>query len=295
MFKMPKWEARNPLGIIALFISLIYGMSALLLGTSIGKLEKWNETILVIFIVLFPCAVLTIFGWLVACHHRKLYGPGDFKNDDAFLVAGGLENSAELGAKYEAEIKEDISIANVNIDDAEQTSSDDVSELKESAQRLKFESNLLKDIPSEPIRRAYMAESLVFQDLQDEFKGFLRRETKIKTKSGFINVDGVVRGEGGDTIVEVKYTSNPSRIKPILRSACRKLKRFRNELIGEKYNFRAVLVLDGHKNPPNVHDILMDLHDEYGFDVAVSNFFGLLEKYGFSEGEEFAPKMHQNS
>ena len=37
-----KVAARNPLGIIALFISLIYGMSALLLGTSVDSLDGFD-------------------------------------------------------------------------------------------------------------------------------------------------------------------------------------------------------------------------------------------------------------
>ena len=43
--KFPNWSARNPLGIIALFISLIYGMSALLLGTSVDSLAMFNQTL----------------------------------------------------------------------------------------------------------------------------------------------------------------------------------------------------------------------------------------------------------
>ena len=77
-FSLPKWGARNPLGIVALFISLIYGMSALLLGFSITHLSANNQTILVLFVVSFPFVVLAVFGWLVSRHHMKLYGPSDY-------------------------------------------------------------------------------------------------------------------------------------------------------------------------------------------------------------------------
>lgn len=56
--KKLEWLAKNPLGIIALFISLIYGMSALLLGTSVGRISEVNQNFLIAFIILFPCAVL---------------------------------------------------------------------------------------------------------------------------------------------------------------------------------------------------------------------------------------------
>ena len=35
--------------------------------------------------VLFPVLVFFGFLWLVAKHHKKLYGPSDFKNEDNFL------------------------------------------------------------------------------------------------------------------------------------------------------------------------------------------------------------------
>ncbi|MEN9454731.1 MAG: hypothetical protein RL210_250, partial [Pseudomonadota bacterium] len=49
--------ARNPLGIIALFISLIYGFASLLLNSSAEKLTQAERWPLVIFIVSFPIMV----------------------------------------------------------------------------------------------------------------------------------------------------------------------------------------------------------------------------------------------
>lgn len=78
--------ARNPLGIIALFIVLVYAFAALLIGAS-GKLEASDRYPIVWFLVAFPPVVLGVFGWLVSCHHEKLYAPRDFQSDDAFLNA----------------------------------------------------------------------------------------------------------------------------------------------------------------------------------------------------------------
>ena len=60
--------ARNPLGIIALFIVLIYGFASLVVGLS-GRLDPGDRTPLVWFLVVFPCLVLAVFTWLVSCHH----------------------------------------------------------------------------------------------------------------------------------------------------------------------------------------------------------------------------------
>lgn len=97
-----KGLARNPLGIIALFIVLIYGFAALTLGFN-TKLEAAERTPLVWFLVLFPVAVLILFGWLVSRHHEKLYAPSDFRSDEVFLrrVQTTQRHTAELRADGE--------------------------------------------------------------------------------------------------------------------------------------------------------------------------------------------------
>lgn len=79
-----KGLAKNPLGIIALFIVLIYGFASLTVGFS-DKLTAGERTPLIWFLVLFPVAVLSVFAWLVSCHHKKLYAPSDFKDEEHFL------------------------------------------------------------------------------------------------------------------------------------------------------------------------------------------------------------------
>jgi len=97
-----KGLARNPLGIIALFIVLIYGFAALTLGFN-SRLESAERLPLVWFLVAFPVAVLVLFGWLVSRHHEKLYAPSDFRSDDVFLkrVQITQRHTAELRADSE--------------------------------------------------------------------------------------------------------------------------------------------------------------------------------------------------
>lgn len=76
---------KNPLGIIALFIALIYGFAALLLGVSAGLLLPEERQPLIWFIVLFPIVVLVTFYILVTQHHGKLFAPKDYQHDDSFL------------------------------------------------------------------------------------------------------------------------------------------------------------------------------------------------------------------
>lgn len=86
--------ARNPLGIIALFIVLIYGLAT---ATTIyaGNLTPSERLPLTWFLVLFPVLVLLFFIHLVIHHSDKLYGPGDFRDEANYMK---LKTAALLGA-----------------------------------------------------------------------------------------------------------------------------------------------------------------------------------------------------
>jgi CheY-like chemotaxis protein len=76
--------SRNPLGIIALFIVLVYGFASL--GTTFaGSFTAAERAPLIYFLALFPILVLGIFAWLVSKHSGKLFAPGDFKNEDNYV------------------------------------------------------------------------------------------------------------------------------------------------------------------------------------------------------------------
>lgn len=95
--------ARNPIGIVALFISLIYGFASLLLNSSVEKLSAAERWPLILFIVLFPIMVLATFYKLVTKHHGKLYAPGDYKDDKSFLRTLSPEEQED---RLEKEVKE---------------------------------------------------------------------------------------------------------------------------------------------------------------------------------------------
>lgn len=87
--KTAKGLARHPLGIIALFIVLVYGLAVVLtaLSTSLTSTERMP---LIWFLVLFPVIVLVVFAWLVSRHNEKIspgnyLEPADFKDDKDFI------------------------------------------------------------------------------------------------------------------------------------------------------------------------------------------------------------------
>lgn len=74
--------SRNPLGIIALFIVLVYGFASLVTAFA-GSFTAAERLPLIYFLVSFPILVLGVFGWLVSKHSAKLFAPSDFKCTDS--------------------------------------------------------------------------------------------------------------------------------------------------------------------------------------------------------------------
>lgn len=75
--------SRNPLGIIALFIVLVYAIAGLIFSSSAQGNER---VILLSFLVIFPTIVFVAFYALVTRHHDKLYAPSDFSTDQHFIT-----------------------------------------------------------------------------------------------------------------------------------------------------------------------------------------------------------------
>lgn len=74
--------SRNPLGIIALFIVLVYAMAAAVLA--VAGVSDAKVLPLIYFLTVFPVLVLSAFLWLVSKHSEKLYAPSDFRTDAEF-------------------------------------------------------------------------------------------------------------------------------------------------------------------------------------------------------------------
>ncbi len=103
--------AKNPLGIIALFIVLVYGIAALVTTFS-GSISICERLPLIWFLVIFPVLVLIVFTWLVSKHSGKLFAPSDFKDEDNYirmqsnsLPQFAYDNNKSLIAENETELQ----------------------------------------------------------------------------------------------------------------------------------------------------------------------------------------------
>lgn len=88
-----KGLARNPLGIIALFISFVYALACIVIAVSTSTLDPYERIPLVYFVIVFPVLTLGCFMWLVIQHPTKLYAPSDYKEDNSFMMTMGVPDS----------------------------------------------------------------------------------------------------------------------------------------------------------------------------------------------------------
>lgn len=87
-----KYSTRNPLGILAMFISFAYLAMVVCFSVGIDKLCGRIERLSLIgFLVLFPFVILCVFYNLITKHNGKLYGPRDYRRDEVFAMMSGTE------------------------------------------------------------------------------------------------------------------------------------------------------------------------------------------------------------
>jgi len=84
-FKTAAEMHRNPLGLIALFIVSVYAIGALVVGFGNESFYEYPNHPVILFMAIFPVAVLIAFYLLVAYFHTHLYSPSDFIDQTHFF------------------------------------------------------------------------------------------------------------------------------------------------------------------------------------------------------------------
>ncbi len=171
---------RNPLGIIAIFIFLVYGIAGLVLGYSAGDLQPSEKLPMIWFLVIFPVVVLAAFLWLVSCHHEKLYAPSDFPDKEGFFRA---QTPVEQKQHIDAEVEEIQSETN-----------------QDTSERLDVSETIA-------VRHDYiLAEELAFREIEGEFGVPVLRNVAL----GTAEINGVLNYKGKRTAIEIKFRRRPS-------------------------------------------------------------------------------------
>lgn len=173
---------RNPLGIIALFIVLLYGIASLLFGVTSNYFNNEQVWTLLLFLIIYPIIVFFGFYRLVTKHHSKLYAPNDFKNDESFLKT--LPHNQQL-KKLDKEVNSVIEESKVK---SKHFVAKDNAKASESTE---IKSNII------------LSEDLVFRELESEYGAIIRRHVGESVDYGF---DGYFSYKNMEIIVEIKYT-----------------------------------------------------------------------------------------
>lgn len=146
--------ARNPLGIIALFIVLVYGLAALITAFG-GSLSESERLPLIYFLVGFPVLVIFVFGWLVSRHSTKLFSPSDFRDEENYIRT--IEVATSLAA---ASTKRESETSVTDVGDLIRTAQDTVAHLPRRRNRVLW----VDDRPDNNVheRRAFEAMGISF-------------------------------------------------------------------------------------------------------------------------------------
>lgn len=235
-----KGLARNPLGIIALFIALIYGFATLLLGIAAEKLAEAERCPLIWFIVLFPVMVLAVFYRLVTNHHGKLYSPRDYQNDRSFLdtllpitpQAPSLRNT-----RIDEEVEEIISTS---------ASEDEFPPQQTTSTSKSFESRAsrsqIKSLEREGIRNEYIhAEQLALRKISAVLGTKVHQQVTIDQDSSTA-FDGVAVQGNTMTFVEVKLLRRPFMPSVVVREVLYRAVIATNKVRKEAPNSKSELI-----------------------------------------------------
>lgn len=226
-----KGLAKNPLGIIALFIVLVYGIAGLVLSVAAKSLSADQKTIMIWFLAAFPFAVLFVFAWLVANHHSKLYAPEDYRTDESFWHATPPESQrirlkAEVDALADNEPPDENREISVTAPAAESVGD---SGAAVAATRRDLRGKVL------------VSEELALREIEREFGVAVNRQASV----GVTEFDGVFARSGHGYGVEVKYVRgkriNPGAICQQLNAAAASVAR----LGWRNFGIVLALVVDG--------------------------------------------------
>lgn len=225
--KETRYFLRNPLGIIGLFITIVYLIAAILLNNGLDKLHGNLERLpLIGFVVLFPIIILFVFYRLVTKHYDKIYGPTDFKTDSAFLKYKNISFATREDVKIndEKKLKEEDSISLMSFS----SQHDNSKEVK--------------------IQRINTLESKILDQLNKIYNVQFFKNIKISGTINKLIPDGYGLTNEKQFIVEIKFYKvyEVNIIKKTVDSFIKSSKSILNENLPTKYIF--AFIFDDYKN-----------------------------------------------
>jgi len=260
--KNTKGLTKNPLGIIGLFISLIYGFACLVLSTSISNLDSANERIpLIWFIIIFPLIILGAFLFLVVNHHEKLYAPSDFRDDGSFIET--MQNR-RINEKKDEEINLLVEAKN----------NKEISKIKSPITKnqeevtTKGDNNKITKLSVEELKERYIkSEKWAIKDLELEYNVHFKTNQVISSNGVKLELDAYAITQNQAIISEVKYWQSDKATKPLLLNLQKfilKFDQFQRAFKSRNLELIIVIVFDKltEKNTQAIKKFVTELNDK---------------------------------
>lgn len=219
---------RNPIGVIGLFVLLVYLVGTAILPLSSVDLSNDQKWVLIVFVVGFPVLILACFLFLVIRHHHKLYAPMDYRNEEHFLQTLPAEQQRRrLEAEIEGEARESLGRKEVAPKETEQKVADADTRVKHA-----------------------LAEDLALRQVEEEFGRPVKRHVSVRNRID-LAFDGAVSDDRFFYFVEVKYTEIPYLSRDTVKALIRRHRQV-EELLGvdplrdysSRYRLLLVIVAD---------------------------------------------------
>jgi hypothetical protein len=227
----------NPLGIIALFIVLVYAFASLVVGFG-ANLEQTQKTPLIWFLVLFPVLVLLVFAWLVSRHHMKLYAPTDYRDEKLFVYPispedqrSRLQDEAAAIQLSEPEPPEPPILTTV-----------------ESIQPTTTTTRVPPNTRNAAVSRYLIAEDLAVRQLEAELGVPIAKQVEIMFADTRIMLDGLIT-KGDEYIgIEVKYARTSHLSLSVIQATLFRFLELSNKVQsaskGDRFRFIIILVTE---------------------------------------------------
>jgi hypothetical protein len=273
--------ARNPLGIIALFLLLVYGIAGLVFRLAAKNLSATERQPLIWFLVAFPALVLIMFAWLVARHHTKLYSPADYHDAEGFFRAlTPTEQRARLAAEVEelqTQIVEGASPSSPRADSSSSADSDRRRDVPPKSGAVSFASQKRPDLHA----AVALAEDLAFRELSAEFGAHPARHVRIP---GDIEVDGVFQIGDQTIAVEIKYIRAEMNWSSLVREAVVRANVLTRATWIRRWRFLFAVVADrvAKEEREKLRKQLVEQSSTCAIEVRVYDFTELQQKFGIA-------------
>jgi hypothetical protein len=248
---------KNPLGIIGLFIVLLYGFASLVLGFS-NNLDSNQRWPLIWFLIIFPVMILISFIWLVINHHTKLYSPNDFRTDDSFIRLSTPEE--QKTQKYEEYKNQDEPA---------------IPDIVEGEHR----QNSIRVL----MNKAILSEELVMRQLESEFGKSFKRNVRIGNSLPIF--DGVFISEKEVIAIEVKFYKKiyVGSIKQVVQRLETIAHQFKINYLNKPFSILLAIVTEEDFNQNNILNTFVDEQNKNSpvkIELRFFKFNELQDKFG---------------